>query len=152
MKMERKIVLLLMSISLVYVLCAGGILFAYISKHPGQPVPRFISVPILCLLVLTVAGGAFVTNRIARKQAKTETLEEGHLRRLRAIKGLKVGLIIWGLILLNDIRMLLQGTIQLGLAIPGLAIVLLITLVTWSSLRRLQKNEAAYEDARRKSQ
>jgi hypothetical protein len=150
MKAERKIGIVLFSISFAYVLCAGGVLFLYINTHPGASVPRSISVPILCLLILTIAGGAFAANRLARKNAKAETLEEGHLRRLRAIKGSKVGLIVLGLILLNDFRMLLQGTIQVGLAIPGLVIILLITAVTWTSLRRLQRIEAANQDPNQK--
>jgi ABC-type dipeptide/oligopeptide/nickel transport system permease subunit len=71
-----------------------------------------------------------------------EGAEEAHLRRVRAIKGLKAGLIVWGVILLNDIRMLIQGTAPWKFAIPGFVIVLLMIVVTWVSLRRLQKAEA----------
>jgi len=85
----------------------------------------------------------FLVRRAARKQALIETAEEGRLRRVRAIKGLKIGLIVWTLILLNDIWMLLQGTISWTVAIPGLAIVLLMVVVTWVSLKRLRKAESA---------
>ena len=80
--------------------------------------------------------------RAARKPAMVEGAEEAHLRRVRAIKGLKAGLIVWGVILLNDIRMLIQGTAPWKFAIPGFVIVLLMIVVTWVSLRRLQKAEA----------
>jgi hypothetical protein len=85
----------------------------------------------------------FLVKHAARKKAKIETVGEAHLRRVRAIKGLKTGLIVWGVILLNDVRMLLQRTIPWSVSIPGFAIVLLMAVVTWVSLRRLQKAEAA---------
>ncbi len=142
MRPERRITLVLLSICFAYVLCAGSVLFLYVHAHPGAPVPRFISVPILCLFVLTIGGGAFVTNRMARRLLRTETAEQGHLRRLRAIKGLKVGLIVWGLILLNDVRMLAEGSIPWKYAIPGLIVVALIVAVCWKSLMRLKRIEA----------
>jgi len=69
---------------------------------------------------------------------------------MRAIKGLKVGLIVWSLILLNDIRMLLQRTIPWTVAIPGSAIVFLMVVVTWASLKRLKKVEAAYSETKQR--
>jgi Na+/H+ antiporter NhaD/arsenite permease-like protein len=143
MKFEKKVILILLCTSFIYVLCAGGGLFLYIRAHPGALIPRWISVPILFLFILTIVIGSFLVRRAARKEARIETAEEGHLRRVRAIKGLKTGLIVWGVILLNDIRMLLQRTIPWKVAIPGSAIVLLMIAVTWVSLRRLQKAEAA---------
>ena len=91
-----------------------------------------------------------LVRRAARKQALIETAEDGHLRRVRAIKGLKIGLIVWGVILLNDIRMLLQGTIPWTVAIPGSVIVLLMVGGTWVSLRRLQKAEAASPETKQR--
>jgi hypothetical protein len=85
----------------------------------------------------------FLVKHAARNKAKIETVQEAHLRRVRAIKGLKIGLIVWGLILLNDVRTLVQRTIPRRAAIPGFAIVLLMVVVTWVSLKRLQKTEAA---------
>ena len=148
MKLETKAVLLLLCISFLYVLCAGGTLFLYMHAHPGSLIPRWISVPIFCLFVLTIVLGSVLVRRAARKQAAVETAEEAHRRRVRAIKGMKIGLVIWALILLNDIRMLLWGTIPFTFGIPGLAIVLLIAIVTWSSLRRLQKVEAMNSEQR----
>jgi len=142
MKLETKTVLLLLCISFLYVLCAGGTLFWYIHAHPGSLVPRSITVPVLCLFILTILLLTVLIRRAARKQAAVETADEAHSRRVRAIKGLKAGLIIWGLILLNGIRMLLQRTIPWTAAIPGLLTVLTMVVVTWSSLRRLQKAEA----------
>jgi hypothetical protein len=143
MKYEAKTVLLLLGISFLYVFGAGGTLFLYIHAHPGGLVPRWISVPVFCLFILTIALMSFLIRRAARKQASVETVEDAHRRRVRAIKALKTGLIVWGLILLNDIRMLLQGTVPWTLAIPGLIIVLLMATITWTSLRRLQKTEGA---------
>lgn len=143
MRPERRAALFLFSICLVYVLCAGGVLFLYIHAHPGAPVPRSVSVPILCLLLLTIGGGAFVANRMARRQAISETAEQGHLRQTRAIKGLKAGLVVWCLILLNDIRMLAAGSIPWKYAAPGLIVVVLMVAVCWRSLVRLKRTEAA---------
>lgn|ERR1700728_695832 len=150
MRSEKKITLVLLLISFVYVLCAGGGLFWYIRAHPGGLIPRWISIPILCLFILTIITMTLLVRRSARKQALIETEEEGHLRRMRAIKGLKVGLIVWSLILLNDIRMLLQRTIPWTVAIPGSAIVFLMVVVTWASLKRLKKVEAAYSETKQR--
>jgi len=97
----------------------------------------------LCGLIATIVFQTTVLKRAAKKRAAIETAEQARLRRARAIKGLKAGLVLWGLILLNDIRMLLEGTISWTYAIPGLIIVIFITAVTWISLRRLQRVEAA---------
>ena len=150
MRFEKKITLILLLTSLVYVFCAGGGLFWYIHTHPGGLIPRRISIPILCLFILTIVTMTLLVRRAARKQALIETAEDGHLRRVRAIKGLKIGLIVWGVILLNDIRMLLERSIPWTVAIPGSAIVLLMTVVTWVSLRRLQKAEATTPETNQK--
>jgi hypothetical protein len=139
MRFEKKNTLILLFTSLVYVFCAGGGLFWYIRTHPGGLIPRWVSIPILCLFILTIITMTLLLRRAARKQALIETAEEGHLRRVRAIKGLKIGLIVWIVILLNDIRILLQRTIPWTVAIPGSLIVLLMVGGTWVSLRRLQK-------------
>ena len=151
MKFEKKVILILLCTSFTYVLCAGGGLFLYIRAHPGGLIPRWISVPMLCLFILMIVLGSFLVRRAARKHAKVETAEEGHLRRVRAIKGLKTGLIVWGVILLNDIRMLLQRTIPWTIAVPGSAIVLFMIVVTWVSLRRLQKAEAAGPETKQRT-
>jgi hypothetical protein len=143
MRPEAKTAVLIFSICFAYVLCAGGVLFVYIHAHPATPIPRFISVPILFLLILTITGVVFVTKRMAHKQAMVEIEEQGHLRRIRAIKGLKGGLVVWGLILLNDIRMLAMGSIPWKYAIPGLVVVVLMVAVCWMSLVRLKKIENA---------
>jgi hypothetical protein len=150
MKFEKKVFLVLVCPALAYVLCAGGVLFLYIHAHPGALIPRWISVPVFCLFILTILLPSFFVRRTARKQAMIEGVEEAHLRRVRAIKGLKVGLIVWGVILLNDIRMLLERSIPWTIAIPGSAIVLLMIVVTWVSLRRVQKAEAAAPETKQK--
>jgi hypothetical protein len=150
MRFEKKITLILLFTSFVYVLCAGGGLFWYIRAHPGGLIPRWISIPMMFLFILTIVAMTLLMRRAGRKQALIETEEGGHLRRVRAIKGLKVGLIIWGVILLNDIRMLIQGTTPWKFAIPGCAIVLLMIVVTWVSLRRLQKSEAARSETKQR--
>jgi choline-glycine betaine transporter len=150
MKVEKKIILLLLCASLGYVLCAGGGLFLYIHTHPGALIPRWISVPIFCLFILTILLGSFFVRRAARKQATIEGAEQAHLRRVRTVKGLKTGLIVWGVILLNDIRMLLQRTIPWTVAIPGFVVVLLMIVGTWVSLRRLQEAEAAGRETKQR--
>jgi hypothetical protein len=146
MKFEKRVFLILLCPALVYVLCASGVLFAYVRAHPGAPIPRWISVPIFCLFVLTILLPSFFVRRAARKQSKVEGVEEAHLRRVRAIKGMKMGLIVWGIIFLNNVRMLLQGSIPWTAAIPGSAVVALMIVVSWISLRRLQKADAASEE------
>ena len=150
MKFDKKVFLILLCPALAYALCAGGVLFLYIHAHPGALIPRWLSLPIFCLFILTMLVPSFFVRRAARKQVKIEGAEEAHLRRVRAIKGLKTGLIVWGVILLNDIRMLLQRSIPWTVAIPGSAIVLLMIVVTWVSLRRLQKAEAATPETKQK--
>jgi hypothetical protein len=150
MKFEKKVLLILFCPAVAYTLCAGGVLFWYIHAHPGALIPRWISVPIFCLFILTILLPSFFLRRATRKQAMIEGSEEAHLRRVRAIKGLKTGLIVWGVILLNDIRMLLQRSIPWTVAIPGSAIVLLMIVVTWVSLRRVQRAEAATPETKRK--
>ncbi len=150
MKFEKKAVLILLCTSVTYVLCAGGGLFLYIHAHPGGLIPRWISVPMLCLFILTIVVGSLLVRRAARQEAKVEGAEEAHLRRMRAIKGMRIGLIVWGVILLNDIRMLLQRTIPWTAAVPGSAIVLLMFVGTWVSLRRLQKAEAANPETKQR--
>jgi choline-glycine betaine transporter len=150
MKFERKVLLILLCPAVAYAWCAVGVLFWYIHAHPGAPVPRWISVPIFCLFILTILLPSFFVRRAARKQAMIEGTEEAHLRRVRAIKGLKIGLIVWGVILLNDIRMLLQRTIPWTVAIPGSVIVLLMVVGSWVSLRRLQNAEAASPEAKQR--
>jgi len=150
MKQQIKAALVLVAIPFAYVVCAGGTLFWYVHTHPGDFVSRWISVPMLCGLIVTLGLETIVLKRVAKKRAITETPEEGHLRRARAIKGLKMGLILWAAILLNDIRMLLQGTVLWTYAIPGLIVVTLMTAVSWTSLRRLQRIEAANSESKQK--
>ena len=140
MRFERKIGLLLICTALPY-MCAVAALIAYILAHPGEPVPRWISVPMLCLFILTIVGGGMFLSRAAKKQARSETPEEGRARRARAIKGLKAGLLVWALILLNDVRMLAEGTIPWTVAIAGLAVAALLIAASWVSLRRLKRAE-----------
>lgn len=151
MKFDKKVILILLGTSFIYVLCAGGGLLFYIHAHPGGLVPRRISVPILCLFIFTIALQAFLLKRAARKKAEVETAGEAHLRRVRAIKGLKTGLIVWAVILLNDVRMLLQRDTPWRVSVPAFAIVLSITVVMWVSLRRLQKAEAANSGTKQKA-
>jgi hypothetical protein len=146
MRFERKIGLLMICTVLPY-MCAVAALVLYIRAHPGGPVPRWISVPMLCLFILTIVGGGMFLSRAAKKQARSETPEEGRFRRARAIKGLKAGLLVWTLILLNDVRMLAQGTIPWTAGIAGLAIVTLLIAASWVSLKRLKKVEMTSPDS-----
>jgi hypothetical protein len=141
MKFERKIVLLLGCMVLPNMFGAAA-LFVYIHTHPGELVPRWVSVPMLCLFILTIVGGSIALTRTARKQAKIETPEESKLRRSRATKGLKAGLVLWGLILLNGIRLVVQHEVPWIYAVPGLTVDVLLIVVFWISLKRLRKFEA----------
>ena len=143
MKPEMKTVALLVCISFLYALCAGGALFLYIHAHPGGLIPRWISVPVFCLFILTIVLTSVLVKRAARKQVAAEKAEEAVIRRKRAIKVMKGGLILWGLIFLNGIRLVVQREVPLLYAIPGLAIDLLLAVVFWTSLKRMRKFEAA---------
>lgn len=139
MKLRGKIALILVGITLPY-MCAVVAFGIYVMKHPG-PVPRSISVPLLCFFILTIVGGAIILSRAVRKQAKIETADEGKLRRARAMKGMKLGLVVWGLILLNGIRLIAQHEVPWIYAISGLTVDALLIAVFWISLKRLRKSE-----------
>lgn len=141
MKLQAKIAVVLVGITLAY-MCAAVAFSLYLVKHPG-PVPRSISIPLLCFFILTIVGGAVILSRVVRKQARVETVEEGKLRRARAVKGLKAGLILWGLILLNGIRLVAQNEVPWVYAIPGLTVDVLLIAVFGVSLRKLRKFEEA---------
>src|SRR5271165_5440451 len=119
MRQQTKAALVLFAIPIAYVLSAGGTMFWYVHTHPRGFVPRWISVPMLCGLIVALGLETILLKRVAKKRTMAETPEESHLRRARAIKGLKMGLVLWIAILLNDIRMLLQGTVPWTYAIPG---------------------------------
>jgi Na+/H+ antiporter NhaD/arsenite permease-like protein len=140
MRFERKIGLVLVCMVLPYK-CAVFAFVFYVQAHPG-PVPRGISLSMLCAMVLTFVVGGVVISRLAKKEAARQTTEEAKLRRARASRGLKVGLIVCIVILLNGIRLLLQQAIPLIYAIPGLAVVSVLFVTSWASLQRLKKAEA----------
>jgi len=94
-------------------------------------------------LILTLVLPSFIIRRAARKQAAVETAEEGRIRRARAAIGIKVGLVLWGLIFLNGIRMVVEHEVRWLYAVPGLAVDILLIVVFWNSLRRLKKFEEA---------
>jgi len=137
MKLQVRTILVL---TVLPYMCAVVFFVRYVLAHPG-PVPRWISLSMLLFLVLTIGVGSIVIRGSARKQAATETPEEGELRRARAAQGLKAGLVLYFLILLNGIRLVVQGEIPLRYAIPGLAIDLFLIVVFWTSLRRLKRLE-----------
>jgi NADH:ubiquinone oxidoreductase subunit 5 (subunit L)/multisubunit Na+/H+ antiporter MnhA subunit len=140
MRFERKIGLVLACIIFPY-MCAVFALVFYVQAHPG-PVPRWISLSMLCGMVLTLIVGGILISRFAKKEAARQTEEEARLRRTRASRGLKVGLIVYIVILLNGIRLVLQQTIPLVYAIPGLTVVSVLFVTSWASLQRLKKAEA----------
>jgi hypothetical protein len=140
MKFETKVMVLLFGISFLYVLCAGGTLFLFIHVHPGELVPRWISVPLLCLFILTIVLMTFLVSRGSQKQAAIETPEEARDRRSRAIIGAKLGLGLWGLFLLNGLILTALHELPLPYAAPGLMVEVLIIGALWISLRRLRKD------------
>jgi len=139
MQLKRAIISLTVFIMLLGV-CNAGFLIYYVHEHPG-PVPPRIILSMVCFLTVGAAAGIVVTSRRLRRQARTETPEEGKSRRAFAAKGLKAGLVVWTLILLNDVRMLLQHNVPWTYAIPGTTIVTLVVILSWVSLRRLRKAE-----------
>jgi hypothetical protein len=92
----------------------------------------------LCLLIATCALGGVVISRVARKHLAVETPEEGDRRRTRAIKALKTGLVIYGLILLNGIGLIVRHKIPWNYGVPGLIVDLLLIVLFWFSLSRLK--------------
>jgi hypothetical protein len=129
---------LVFGIGLPY-MCAVLALVFYHAAHPG-PIPRWIFVTMFFMFVLTIVGGSVAFYKIGSKEAAGKPLDKEGLRRERAAKWLKVGLVVWTVILLNDIRMLAQQSIPWRYAIPGVIVVLLMVAVFWTSLRRMQKN------------
>ena len=140
MKPQRRVVLLLLGIVSPY-MCAVLALAFYHASHPG-PIPRWIILLLLAAFVATILGGGVLLARSGRKHAASETVDERKLRYERATKGLKRGLVIWTAILLSDIWMLTRQTLPLKYALPGLIVVVLVIVVAWTSLRRVQKTSA----------
>lgn len=140
-RLQRKVGVVMACMVLPYV-CAIFLFVRYLQVHPG-PVPRWISLAMLGVLVVTFVVGTICIKRVVRQQVATETPFEGDQRRKLAAKGLKGGLILYGLILLNGIRLVLEGDVPWRYAIPGLAIDLLMIGVCWFCLRRLQKGTAS---------
>ena len=93
------------------------------------------------LFIAVCALVALAISRAAREQVAVETIIEADSRRSYASKGLKAGLILYALILLNGIRLVLQGDVSWWYAIPGLAIDVFLISVTWVSLRRLKQHK-----------
>lgn len=139
MGFQKRIVLLL-GIVLPYMCVVVGVAFYYV-VHPG-PIPRWVVLTMSLMFILTVIGGAVAFFRVAKYQVGSGALDLADLRRDRTAKGLKVGLVVWTAILLNDIRMLAEDSASWKYAIPGLVVVLLMIVVFWTSLRRLKRNGA----------
>jgi hypothetical protein len=139
MKLQAKIAMVLVGAVLPH-MCAVVALAFYTTKHPG-PLPRPILVLLFCLFILTIVGGGVLLSRVVRKRVKIETADEGKLRRARATKGMKVGLVVWGLILLNGVRLVAQHEVRWIYAIPGLGVDILLIVAFWISLKRLEKSE-----------
>jgi hypothetical protein len=139
MKSRPKVALVLGGIVVPYMFAVVALAF-YVAKHPG-PVPRSISVSMLCFLILTIAVGAIGISRGSRKQAEFKTADESKLRRARAMKGMRLGLFVWGLIFLNGIRLVAEREVPWIYAIPGLTVDGLLFVVFWTSLKRLLKAE-----------
>ena len=146
MKFERKIglILALTALPCIYALL---VLLPYVLAHPGGRVPRSISVSLLCLFLLTIVGVSILLSRAAKKEAVSETSEARELRQARAARGLKIGLIVWILILLNDFRMLMLGTVPWIAAIVAMVVITFLIVVSWTSLKRLKNVETSPSDS-----
>jgi hypothetical protein len=141
MKMQRGVGLVMLCIVLPDT-CALLAFVFYVVSHPG-PVPRWITVSLVCFIVFTGILGTFVVRRLALKRAVIETPDERDLRRNRALKWLKVGLVFYLLAMLNGIRVVLQGEIPWRYSIPGFTIDILLIVAFWISIRRLKSAEMA---------
>jgi threonine/homoserine/homoserine lactone efflux protein len=130
-------------------MCAVFALVFYVLAHPGAAVPRWIPVSMVCFFVLTFMGWWIIVRRFSRRLASEETPEEGRQRRARATKGLKAGLVLYILILLNGIRLVVERAISWKYSIPGLTVDLLLIMVFLTSLRRLKKFELNDQATRR---
>jgi len=139
MKFQNGIGAVLAWIVLPY-MCVIVALVFYVQAHTG-PIPRWIPISMLCFFVATIVVGSVVIRRTARKLAEDETTEDARRRRATATKGLKAGLVLYVLILLNGIRLIVQREVPLNYAIPGLAIDIFLIVLFWISLRRLEKFE-----------
>jgi hypothetical protein len=136
MKLQKKITVLMVCLILPY-MCAVLFLVRYMLAHPG-PLPRWIAILMLCLLITTCALGGVAILRVTRKHLAAETSEEGDRRGTRAIKTLKAGLVIYGLILLNGIALVVRHKIAWNYGVPGLVVDLLLIILFWFSLSRLK--------------
>jgi type VI protein secretion system component VasK len=139
MKFQRRIGAVLAWVVLPYMYVVVALVF-YAQVHPG-PIPRWILISMLCFFVATIVVGSVVIRRTARKLAKDETADEAKRRRAAATRGLKAGLVLYVLILLNGIRLIVQRTVPWNYAIPGLTIDIFLITVFWISLRRLKQIE-----------
>jgi Na+/melibiose symporter-like transporter len=128
-------------------MCGAFALAFYFFTHQGELVPRWVSLSFLCFIVLVYAVGFTMIRRDARKLAGEETPEEGERRRARAIKGLKIGLVIYLFGLLNGIRLVIQREIPWRLSIAGFTISIFLIATMWASLRRLRRSQQDKQSA-----
>ena len=144
MKLKQRVLIVLAGVTLPY-MCAVMLLVLYLQRHPGQ-VPMWVPLTMLVFLVGTCVLGGIYLSRSVRRQTALETPFERTRRQSETAKGLKVGLVVWGLIFLNGIRLLLQGEVPWKYAIPGLTIDLFLIVVFWISLNRVKKAQNQIAD------
>jgi hypothetical protein len=87
-----------------------------------------------------VVGGLYIT-RFVRKATAVETPEEKQERQTFGARHLKIGIVVFSLILLNGLRILVQEPQLWRYAIPGLMVDVLFIVVCWRTLRKLQKSQ-----------
>jgi hypothetical protein len=149
-KFERKLILALVWIILPYTCAAVAFVF-YVLKHPG-PVPQWTIFSLVLFFVLTLVIGSIVLKRVSRREIALETSEESKVRCKRASRGLKAGLIVYSFILLNDIRMALEGEAHWSYAIVGISINILIVIAIWKAFKRSQSTENSSKQLPKSSQ
>jgi hypothetical protein len=146
MRSKHKIALIFVGMVLL-TMCGGFALAFYSLTHQGELVPRRVSLSIFGFIILVCAVGFTMIRRDARKLAGEETPEEGERRRARAIKSLKIGLVIYLFGLLNEIRLVIRGGISWRLSIAGFTISLFLVATMWASLRRLRRSQQGKQSA-----
>jgi Na+/H+ antiporter NhaD/arsenite permease-like protein len=121
-------------------LCVVLVLLYYVRSHPGR-LPVWIPLAIFSFFIVACIAGGFYLVRSVRRHVAREGAEERNQRRATAVNGLKIGLVVWCLILLNGVRLVLQHAVPWQYAGVGLSMDFLLIVLFWTSLNRLKRSQ-----------